>query len=61
MIKVLSENGDSDKTADNPDDNEDDVDTEKEAMKEQLKVVLQTNPSAFTYENYRKVKKLVAD
>lgn len=61
LVKVLSENGDSDKTADNPDDNEDDVDTEKEAMKEQLKVVLQTNPSAFTYENYRKVKKLVAD
>lgn len=53
LVKVLSENGDSD--------NEDDVDTEKEAMKEQLKVVLQTNPSAFTYENYRKVKKLVAD
>lgn len=61
LIKALSENGDSDKTADNPDNNEDDVDTEKEAMKEQLKVVLQTNPSAFTYENYRKVKKLVAD
>lgn len=61
LVKVLSENGDSNKTADNPDDNEDDVDTEKEAMKEQLKVVLQTNPSAFTYENYRKVKKLVAD
>lgn len=61
LVKVLSENGDSDKTADNHDDNEDDVDTEKEAMKEQLKVVLQTNPSAFTYENYRKVKKLVAD
>ena len=61
LVKVLSEKGDSDKTADNPDNNEDDVDTEKEAMKEQLKVVLQTNPSAFTYENYRKVKKLVAD
>lgn len=61
LVKVLSEKGDSDKTGDNPDDNEDDVDTEKEAMKEQLKVVLQTNPSAFTYENYRKVKKLVAD
>ena len=61
LVKVLSDKGDSDKAADDPDDNEDDVDTEKEAMKEQLKVVLQTNPSAFTYENYRKVKKLVAD
>lgn len=61
LVEVLSNKDDSTKTADNPNDNEDDVDTEKEAMKEQLKVVLQTNPSAFTYENYRKVKKLVAD
>lgn len=61
LVEALSDKGESDKTADNPDDNEDDIDTEKEAMKEQLKVVLQTNPSAFTYENYRKVKKLVAD
>lgn len=61
LVEALSDKGESDKTADGSDDNEDDVDTEKEAMKEQLKVVLQTNPSAFTYENYRKVKKLVAD
>lgn len=57
LIEALSDKDSNDKTADNSDE----VDTEKEAMKEQLKIVLQTNPSAFTYENYRKVKKLVAD
>lgn len=51
----------SDQTADKSENDSDKVDTEKEAMKEQLKIVLQTSPSAFTYENYRKVKKLVAD
>lgn len=61
LVEALSNKDDSTKTADNSEDDEDKVDTEKEAMKEQLKVVLQTNPSAFTYENYRKVKKLVAD
>lgn len=57
LIEALSGKDSNDKTADDSDK----VDTEKEAMKEQLKIVLQTNPSAFTYENYRKVKKLVAD
>ena len=57
LIEALSNKDSTDKTADDSDK----VDTEKEAMKEQLKIVLQTNPSAFTYENYRKVKKLVAD
>lgn len=61
LVEALSNKDDSTKTADDSEDDEDKVDTEKEAMKEQLKVVLQTNPSAFTYENYRKVKKLVAD
>lgn len=61
LVEALSNKDDSTKTADDFEDDEDKVDTEKEAMKEQLKVVLQTNPSAFTYENYRKVKKLVAD
>lgn len=61
LAEALSNKDDSTKTADDSEDDEDKVDTEKEAMKEQLKVVLQTNPSAFTYENYRKVKKLVAD
>lgn len=57
LIEALSDKDSNDNTADDSDK----VDTEKEAMKEQLKIVLQTNPSAFTYENYRKVKKLVAD
>lgn len=61
LAEALSNKDDSTKTADDSEEDEDKVDTEKEAMKEQLKVVLQTNPSAFTYENYRKVKKLVAD
>lgn len=61
LVEALSNKDDSTKTADDSEDDEDKVDTEKEAMKEQLKVVLQTSPSAFTYENYRKVKKLVAD
>lgn len=61
LAEALSNKDDITKTADDSEDDEDKVDAEKEAMKEQLKVVLQTNPSAFTYENYRKVKKLVAD
>lgn len=61
LVEALSDKNSNDKTADNSEDGADKVDTEKEAMKEQLKIALQTNPSAFTYENYRKVKKLVAD